>query len=328
MSNIIKYKSRVPLYNDKNKDFSLRFYVDNAGELKLMDNKLELKGTLLSSPPLTMIVDTDSNGDVYIGSNLKYYRKFSSTFTLIWTKDLGNNVSINSLIVDDNGDSYIIYSSNNNLRKYNSGGSIVWTKTLPSQVDFFATNISIDKITKDVYVNTLTRRLKYNSSGTLQWSILNDLQGKCIGYNNGYLYFGTISDFISPGVWENSLFRINPSDGSVIWSNNRSTEVSHIHVNDDGSFYAACGQYILGPGAKREFIKYDSDGSIIWTNDFNYQVTSASKIIVDKGFIYIPVASGTDWRIMKLRESDGTLVTERALNYPDDLTYSISLIKK
>jgi len=151
-------------------------------------------------------VTTDSSGNIYVtgytkggldgntnssGSDI-FLVKFNSSGTKQWTKQLGTSSDDrgNGVTTDSSGNIYVTgytdRSGNENiiLVKYNSSGTNLWTKQLGTSSDDWGNGVTTDS-SGNIYVTGYTEDeldgnihsgnddiflVKYNSSGTKQWT--------------------------------------------------------------------------------------------------------------------------------------------------------------
>jgi len=192
----------------------------NSGESDIFLVKYNSSGTKqwteqlgTSSDDWWVVVTTDSSGNIYVtgetegeldgNTNSGYYDiflvKYNSSGTKQWTKQLGTSSGDygNDVTTDSSGNIYVTghtigeLDGNTNsgsydifLVKYNSSGTKQWTKQLGTSSKDYGTSVTTDS-SGNIYVTGYTEGgldgntnsgsydiflVKYNSSGTKQWT--------------------------------------------------------------------------------------------------------------------------------------------------------------
>jgi hypothetical protein len=236
---------------------------------------------------------------------------YSAWSVPVGTPTSGNSGYYSNVAVNSSGDIYIdgyttgaIYGvSDNNqntgfVAEYSASGNLLWDQVTPGAA---FTGIAVDA-SSNVYVgsdtNTSGKLLKYNSSGTLQWStsLGNGVNGSSNGINNiavgpaGNIYF---AGFNSGGP--NALVgNVSPS-GQLLWTRAPSTSplslTTAVAVNSAGDMFVTGENVNNNSTVSNSFVaEYDSAGNLLW----NPQVGAAGSsthtngIIVDgNGNVYI-----------------------------------------
>lgn len=281
--------------------------------------------------------------------------KYNSAGTLQWSNYFNNadNDNPSAIAVDASNNVYItgqsdqIAGTGSNydclLVKYNSAGTGQWVKYFDNAVhqDDDINSIVIDG-SSNIYLtgktdsdavaastNNALLVLKYNSSGTLQWS----------SYSNGTAPFssdqGTAmcisgTTLFVAGNTENittqkdaTIIKYNMTTGSKLWTRNYNgqgdfNDKTTTMVMDKNNNMFSTG-YVTNSGNDRDFFveKVDVNGNSVWfkTFDFKGARDEASSIALDtSGYIYVAgftngSGSGNDFAMLKLTPLGDTVWT-------------------
>jgi len=270
-------------------------------------------------------IATDSSGNIYVtgftGGELDgnsyaglFVVKYDSSGTKQWTKQMGTSFDdgANGVATDSSGNVYVAGYTNGGLDgnsnaggydlfivKYNSSGTKLWTKQLGSSKDDYAEGVATDS-SGNVYVAGKTTGgldgnssaggwdlfvVKYNSSGTKQWTqqlgtssqdiqedvaydIATDASGN--SYVVGYTYNGGL-DGNSPLGGHDPFIVKYDSLGNKQWTKQFGTSSGDdaYAVTTDSSGFIYVAGYTNGgldgntsAGSNDLFlVKYDSDGN-------------------------------------------------------------------
>jgi hypothetical protein len=242
----------------------------------------------------------DRNGNIIDTLSTQIFKKLK-------TDNLGNIYAVNG-------------SSPQQIRKYDKDFNLIWG------VDYGANSLNSIEVDKNGNVlaaggtvNTVTTR-KYNSSGTLLWSV-NHGEGviDITTDSSGNVYTGGVVSALG-GV--NRTTRKYNSSGVLQWSVNHGVNVNAIAVDSSGNVYTGGG--VTGNLTTR---KYNSSGSLIWSRN---HIRSVNGIAVDAVGNVFTVGQRTDTLIgIRKYSTSGTLLwsaispnngdSEVALDTSDDI---------
>ncbi|MDC0078328.1 SBBP repeat-containing protein [Deltaproteobacteria bacterium] len=253
------------------------------------------------------------DGNTSSGDTDLFVIKYNSSGTKQWTKQLGSTVSdyANGISIDSSGNVYVAGATKGGLDgntnagtndlfvvKYKSSGTKQWTKQLGSASSDFANGFYIDS-SGNVYVSGATYGgldgntnagnsdlfvVKYNSSGTKQWTkqlgtaeydeargVATDLSG------NVYVVGGTkgkLAGASNSGRTDVFLIKYN-SSGTKQWTkslgSNENDLANGVTTDSSGNFYVTgfTYKYLDGntsAGSSDLFVvKYNSSGTKKWT---------------------------------------------------------------
>jgi uncharacterized delta-60 repeat protein len=234
-----------------------------------------------SSDDLGEGVTTDSSGNIYVtggtgggldgntssGGDDIFLVKYNSSGTKQWTKQMGTDdyEKGNGVTTDSSGNIYVTGSTSSSdivLIKYNSSGTKQWTKTSSGGVGNGSVGNSVSTDSSDnIYVtgetyggldgNTNSGGLdivliKYNSSGTKQWT----------------KQMGTSSHDFGNGVTTDSSGNIYVT-GSTLYTDPVSIDIVLVKYNSSGT-----KQWTkTSSGGKGNSVSTDSSGNIYVTGD-------------------------------------------------------------
>jgi len=318
----------------------------------------------------------DSSGNQYVlttntAKTSLLTTKINTSGGVEWTRSIAAPANViwypTAVIVDSSGNVYAsIYkynsstnSSSSVLLKYNSSGSLQWQREqirgtgstnvfvfydikLNSSGDLFAVGTSTQSGTSYGIV------CKYNSSGTIQWSLR--LTGtevaaycqRCFPDGSGNVYVVVQNSTSTPAG--DHLFKVD-SSGSLLWQrkmvaqSSNAAYMSNVTVDSSGNVIVAGQVYGTSGGITSwmaMLLKYNSSGTLQWSKYFNVQgysndwntalngvVCDSSNNIYVSGRKYNP-ASSYDWVVAKYNSS-GTLQWSTQLTnyYTSDTAYSI-----
>jgi hypothetical protein len=272
-------------------------------------------------------VEISPSGDIYAvgftdslgtGSRNGLIVKYSSTGTLLWQKVV-NAPAIGSPVASMIELSTVIAANSNSLYaagyydnttdgqdiiiiKFNDDGDVIWQKTIATVLNDSSNHIEVDS-SGNVYLSGFTQSgggagendfyiVKFDSSGSILWQRLygdiNDDQGIGIRVpNDGYVYAaGRLSNGVDSDA---TLFKIDASDGSVVWSRmlvtGTTTSQQNIDLDSSGNIYVSGNE---GTSSGVYVAKYNNSGVIQWQRKIsspNDELPFAIKKYSD--FVYI-----------------------------------------
>ncbi len=271
------------------------------------------------------------DGNTSAGNTDLFVVKYNSSGTKQWTKQLGSSGldSANGITIDSSGNVYVTGMTFGGLDwntsagandlfvvKYNSSGTKQWTEQLGSASSDFANGVATDS-SGNVYVAGVTYGgldgnsnqdnadlfvVKYNSSGTKQWTkqygtgeydeargVATDSSG------NVYVVGGTkgnLNGISNSGRTDAFVIKFN-SSGTKQWTKKLGTWqndlANGVATDSSGNVYVAGGTYggldnNTNAGNSDLFVvKYNSSGTKQWTkqlgtssNDYAYGVATDS----------------------------------------------------
>jgi hypothetical protein len=229
-----------------------------------------------------------------------------------WTVPVGTATSGTSsygsyLAVNSSGDIYIdgfttgaIYGASNNngalsfVAEYSRSGNLLWDQVTPgAQFNGIAVDAS-----SNVYVGSnaegLGAILKYNSSGTLQWStnVGNGING--IAVSPAGNVFASAITYGSIGT--NALVGNISASGQLLWTrapdpSSPASGTLAVAVNSAGDVFATGINQNNSGGVSNSFIaEYDSTGNLLWNPQLGTagSTTRTNGIVVDAdGNVYV-----------------------------------------
>ena len=259
-------------------------------------------------------IATDSSDNVYItgntGGNLDgntgagdsdlFVVKYNSSGTKQWTRQMGTSFGDagKGIATDSSDKIYLVGSTSGGIDgnsnadpgkndffivKYNSSGTKQWTRQLGIPRDEYVTGVATDSSGNDYAtgytegnfdgnINTGDKDIfivKYNSSGTKQWSTL-------FGTSSDDFSFAiTIDNTSNIYVAGTKLYKYN-SSGNSLWS---ASQTGNSLTNDSS------GNIYLADGNRDQFYKFNSSGDELWSK--NIGVFARSLAIDFSGFIYL-----------------------------------------
>ena len=265
------------------------------------------------------------DGNTSAGNTDLFVVKYSSSGTKQWTNQFGSSSrdSANGVAPDSSGNVYVTGMTNGGLDgcksagvedlfvvKYNSSGTKLWTNQFGTWDTDFANGVATDS-SGNVYVTGSTYRsldgntsagnadlflVKYNSSGTKQWtkqlgSSSDDYANGIVTDSSGSVYisgttYGGLDGNTSAGNADLFVVKYN-SSGSKQWTKQLGTPstdtANGVATDSSGNVYVAGGTYggldgNSGSGGNDFFVvKYNSSGTKQWTKqlgssspDYNY----------------------------------------------------------
>jgi len=294
-------------------DSAGRIYVIGTNVLYRFNNGGNLTGTgSLSGNPSGVAVD--SLGNIYLvgsvcSSSYPYYcdiwvQKIDANGFVQWTRSydspnggddygyaIAADASGNVVITGSAGfafydpDSYIV------VQKLDTTGSVLWTKTFnPTTLDDSGRGVGIDSagnvyvIGTSNYILSDLVLIKYDSTGGLLWSQINNIgggldtsdsgNGLSINGLNGVFVIGAADNNSQEDIW---VGKYNAS-GAIQWSASHNSPGGNYHdvgyaiASDSfGNAYAVGyeGRGDIGQGTNVWVRKYDGNGTIKWTETYN-----------------------------------------------------------
>lgn len=257
----------------------------------------------ISNYDFTVIKYNSSGGQVFVN----YYNYGSSSDSIFKLKldGLGNIIAVGQV---HNG------TYQGGIYKLNSTGGVLWkNETGAGGVDAF-TSFDIDN-SNNIYLifedgNQVYDTLyKYNSSGAALFNIT-----LVSNFYSDEVRFSPSGELYIAGTLNNnySLYKYNPINGSLIWSNNytvvRSFTLTDFEFDSIGNIYLT-GQN----GSLVSVIKLNSTGSMLWNTTYDYtgpEYESNLALSLDENSIYISnyIGSGINsFNILKLSSSNGSV---------------------
>ncbi|MEO5675118.1 MAG: SBBP repeat-containing protein [Chitinophagales bacterium] len=321
----------------------------------------------------------DGSGNLYVtgrSENSSDYDvmtiKYNSSGVAQWTKFYnGTNDDFGSYIkADASGNVYVTGKTDfgNHFDivtvKYNSTGIQQWAKTFgnaalndedPSAIlvdasgNVYVTGKSDVNATAAIIANNFIT-LKYNSSGTLQWSVYFD--GTATNSDDiaeGIVLDATATNLYVAGGSQNTVtqkdataVKYSTATGSAVWTKSFNGEgdftdkVQGMIIDSKKNIYVT--GYMINPEVRRDLFvaKINSSGITKWvvTYDFSQQDDEGRSITLDtSGNIYVcgsSVGNGTsdDYVTMKLDSAGNILWTSRYdFNFENDVATAISVNK-
>ena len=254
------------------------------------------------------------DGNTSAGKADLFVVKYNSSGTKQWTKQNGTDRydEARGVATDSSGNVYVTGYTEGGLDgntsagrsdlfvvKYNSSGTKQWTKQLGTWDSDFANGVATDS-SGNVYVTGSTYRnldgntsagnadlfvVKYNSSGTKQWtkqlgSSSDDYANGIVTDSSGSVYisgttYGGLDGNTSAGNADLFVVKYN-SSGTKQWTKQLGTSstdtANGVATDSSGNVYVAGGTYggldgNTGSGVNDLFVvKYNSSGTKQWTN--------------------------------------------------------------
>ena len=339
-------------------------------------------------------VATDALGNSYVtgftggalnGANAGIYDAFVSKYDavgmLLWTRQLGTVYTdiANAIAVDAAGNSYITGYTDGDLggvnagsrdvfiAKYDSSGTLLWTRQLGTIDDEVANGAAVDG-SGNVYITGYTYDslfgtnaggtdafvVKYDASGTLQWSQQFGTSNYDFGTSasvdsSGSIYIAgaTAGSMSGANAGGNDAFvtKFN-SGGTLLWTRQLGTSsadsASGVSVDGLGNVYIA--GYTVGSlsganaGLNDSFVaKYDASGTLLWTRQLGTSGTDvAHSVSADSsGNVYIAGYTtgslsgsnfGSNDAFITKYDASGTLVwTQQLGTSSSDSAYGVSV---
>jgi outer membrane protein assembly factor BamB len=244
-----------------------------------------------SGIPNAMAVD--SSGNVYIagqsstgtanlfaGKILKYNTSGTVKWTIPFqgTKSTGGNLA-RDILVDSSGNVYVLGEVVNNntetdyiIIKYNSLGTEIWKRTYNSSgnANDLCGDLAIDS-SGNVYATGSSGTLKYNASGSLQWTVETSIFGRSLGIDSSSnIYIFSILGSTSGNTF--NLFKYN-SAGVKQWSSLHPNSYGGNEIPSDMAVDNSGNVYLTGglkggsnPGILT--VKFDNAGVFQWDTVF------------------------------------------------------------
>ena len=292
------------------------------------------------------------DGNTNAGNTDLFVVKYSSSGTKQWTKQLGSSSrdSANGVATDSSGNVYVTGMTKGGLDgcksagvedlfvvKYNSSGTKQWTNQLGSSSRDSANGVATDS-SGNIYVtgttyweldgNTSAGKadlfvVKYNSSGTKQWTKQNgtDRYDEARGVatdSSGNVYVvggtkGNLNGISNSGRTDAFVIKFN-SSGTKQWTKKLGTWqndlANGVATDSSGNIYVTGGTYggldgNTNAGNSDLFVvKYNSSGTKQWTKqlgsssrDYDYGVaTDSSRNVYVSGDTYGRLDGNTNWQ--------------------------------
>lgn len=245
---------------------------------------------------LNYVYDIETVGtDVYVGLWDSTVRKFNYSGDQQWSFTKGGSFTID-VEIDEQGFAYR-GGFDGYVRKIDSAGSEVALDTCGTISDDVFDVETSENETLCSAKNGVVR--KWNTAGTTTmsslWSV-NTLDG-----NINKVKFDNDRNVIV-GSQDGSLYKLNGSDGSIIWHyDNALNLVSEVYVLDDNSMYIS--------GQPNLVKKIDSDGNEVWSNS-NHSGNVNFFVVDDQDNIY---TAGSDGTIKKINATGSVVWSESGL---------------
>jgi streptogramin lyase len=214
---------------------------------------------------------SDINDNVYVcglRTGTACVRKYNSSGSLQWSADHG--AALRALTVGGDGAVYVVgdLSSSVTLRKLSPSGAELWTANHGDTLNC----VTLDS-DGNVYVGGLSSAgssnyslRKYNSSGSLQWSINTGtgkrVQGMAVS-SDGYLYIA------QDGTSDNlRKYQLDGTEITTGWRISWGNEARGVSCDTSGNIYF-CGAVVSSNSLK----KYNGSGSLQWSAAFGALAT-------------------------------------------------------
>ncbi len=292
----------------------------------------------------------DSSNNLYcIGrasfGTISFYtiiQKYSSSGSLVWSKNFENHSEGEMVTVDSDNDVITSYSQSGIcITKYSSSGDSLWTIKIKDDTSTFRVNKILTDENSNIYValtqyydggdvpNTLVNTYKFDKNGNFIWrkSFDGNYTSKILFDKNGKL-LQLIGD-----AYHGSLVKMN-QDGEVEWQiKNNELVVTDLGVDSNNNLIVT-GYGVLSDSYDYVIKKYSFDGVEKWTQIFNSEEKLneyASALVIDKdnniyvtGSSHNSISKGVSYTV-KYGE-DGTLLWQQKFDAPHSIFENASYI--
>ena len=292
----------------------------------------------------TTIVNTDGTVSAVGESTENYWFSMLSQ---------GSYDSARGGAVDSSGNLYVCGQSDSSgfVVKYNSSGTVQWKRSFSSSSTDYAKGLVLDS-SGNVYITGYSNSggqggvetyiIKYNNSGTVQWSRYFGINGEDTGNaiaidSSDNIYIVGTNIISGTGTREMSLAKFN-SSGTLVWereltSTGNNTYGVSLAVDSSDNPVITGYTNALGQGGTDIIIaKYNSSGTIQWQKSFGgsnneeakgMAIDSSDNIYVG-GFTQSEGAGAQDALVAKFNSS-GDLQWQRILGAYDTDSWGVSV---
>lgn len=321
-------------------------------------------GQVLTGTPNSIVYDTYDNlyatGLGYTSSigNQGLVVKFKPDTTVDWQKLLStgstsNYTFLRSIDRDNANNIYVsgvvalnwlssTKTSTFQVAKYNSSGVLQWQVDLGSgftnSVPSFGTDLVVEKSTGNFYVTgdavigptsgsqpTDMTLIKYNTSGSVLWSIDIGLSGRSSHSNgvaldsSGNVYIVGVATLSSPAQ-SAAIVKYN-SSGVLQWqkclsgpTNGDTNQFNGIAIDSSNNIFV-CGTTYVSTNLLGMIVKYNSSGTLVWQRQISGQLTS---IAVDSaGNVYAVGSTLSNNGLIVKYDTNGVIQWQRQVTGQD-----------
>ena len=257
-------------------------------------------------------VSTDRMGNVYVGGSLDgdgFVSKYNTQGELLWTKQQGNNGSVEGTFTENLGNVYVTGCTYGNLgginqgkadafiAKYDTQGSLLWTKQLGGNQQDFGRGVSADNL-GNVYITGMT----YGNLGGVN-------QGGHDAFVAKYSIQGDL-------LWAKQLGTGKGDYGDAITTDS----LGNI-------FITGYEMYERGVSKTKGFVaKYNAQGDLLWTKQIGGESSGGGGASVDSlGNAYVTGNLDGDAFIAKYNTQGDLLWTKRLGSSTWDSSQGISI---